>query len=118
MGDDLVLFDGPEPIPPAPKDSDGVSRTKRQAAMLAAGRHPLSAVLSRSLRLHAEAAPHDDRQADGRRCGNCRFRTKNHFNDPKCGFGDGIRASHSQATDCRAFWSGCLDHEWKEPEHG
>lgn len=114
MHDDLALFDGPEPLTPEPKDSPGVSRTKRQAAMLAAGRHPLSAVLTRPLRLHAQAAPADDRRAPGRRCGNCRFRTKNHRGFPKCGFGDGVRVSHGEATDCRAFWSGCVDHEWKE----
>ncbi|MEV4320970.1 hypothetical protein AB0J37_01925 [Microbispora rosea] len=115
MGEPTALFDVdvPPPAELAPKESEGVRRTKRQAALLAAGRHPLTVVLTRPLRLHSEAAPYDNRQAPGRRCGNCTFRRTNGWGYPKCAFGDGARASHSTATDVRAFWSACTDHQWK-----
>jgi hypothetical protein len=119
-----ALFDVPDapgPALPAPKESDTVKRTRRQAAMLAAGIHPLSAVLSVKLRLHPEAAPYGDSKAEGRRCGNCRFReqTGNRGRTyPKCLIGwDGDprreppRASHGAATDCRAWWPACVDHQ-------
>ncbi len=113
------LFDVPaEPEPePAPTESATVRRTRRQAAMLAAGIHPLSAVLSVKLRLHAEAAPYGDRQADGRRCGNCRFRellTWRSQTLPKCTYG--ARMTHGAASDVRAYWSACVDHQWKETD--
>jgi hypothetical protein len=118
--------DAPAPEPPAPKESATVRRTRRQAAMLAAGIHPLSAVLSVKLRLHPEAAPYGDRQADGRRCGNCAFREPVYGgakNYQKCLFGwdgnprkDPPRASHGGATDCRAWWMACVDHQWKETD--
>ncbi|MEU8278191.1 hypothetical protein ACFYOK_37510 [Microbispora bryophytorum] len=114
--DTLFDVDVP-PTRPAPKESEGVRRTKRQAALLAAGQHPLSVVLPRPLPLHPEAAPYDDRQAEGRRCGNCAFRTRLSHRAgryAKCAFGDGARASHGAATDVRAWWSACADHEWKE----
>jgi hypothetical protein len=117
MADDLALFDGPEPTSTAPAESEGVRRTKRQTALLAAGQHPLSAVLTRPLRLHPEASPYDDRQADGRRCGNCQFRqaqcSYSGKSYPKCTKGDGSRVSHGGSTDCRSWWPACLDHEWK-----
>lgn len=110
--------DAPEPKPP--KESPTVRRTRRQAAMLAAGLHPLSTVLGTvsgsKLRLHTEAAPYGDHRAPGRRCGNCRFRKLVHGGAqsyPKCAFGDGARVSHGAATDCRAWWPACSDHEWK-----
>ncbi|GAA0374818.1 hypothetical protein GCM10009530_26680 [Microbispora corallina] len=117
MADDLALFDVDQPAlpPPAPAESEGVKRSRRQAAMLAAGLHPLSAVLSSPLRLHAEAGPADDRTADGRRCGNCQFRKLlGHHNRryPKCIYGDG-RISHGEATDVRKWWPGCMNHEWR-----
>lgn len=113
MADDLALFDGPEPATAAPDESDGERRTKRQTLLLAAGQHPLSAVLTRPLRLHPEAAPNDDRAADGRRCGNCVFRTKNAWGYPKCAKGDGARVSRGAASEVRRWWPACLDHEWK-----
>ncbi|MDX3111549.1 hypothetical protein, partial [Nonomuraea angiospora] len=100
--------------PPRPPESSGRSRTRRQSALLAVGQHPLTLVLTRPLRLHAEAAPHEDRQAPGRRCGNCQFRQKSAWGYPKCTFGDGARASRGAGTDCRGWWPGCLDHEWKD----
>jgi len=111
--DEPALFDVDQPTPPPARESDGVRRTKRQAALLAAGQHPLTLALSRPLRLHPEAAPYDDRQAPGRRCGNCAFRQNNGWGYPKCTFGDGARMSHGAATDVRAFWPACPDHEWR-----
>ncbi|GII88239.1 hypothetical protein Ssi03_62290 [Sphaerisporangium siamense] len=123
-----ALFDLPEgadPVPRPAKESPTVRRTKRQAALLAVGSHPLSAVLSRRLPLHPEAAPvGDDRQAEGRRCGNCAFRQALHSGArsyPKClaGWQEGSRhppprATHSEASDVRAWWPACRDHEWEE----
>lgn len=118
MADDLPLFDMdiPEPPSPAAKESQGRRRTRRQADLLRAGQHPLSTILGRPLPLHAEAAPAGDRRAPGRRCGNCAFRRHNHHGYPKCTHGDGARASCSDATDCRAWWPACVDHEWKEDD--
>lgn len=106
-----ALFDVEIPPPPAPeaKESPGVRRTKRQAAALKAGRHPLT-----GFGLHAEAAPHDDRDAEGRRCGNCVHRELvnpgGRRRYPKCNYGDGRRMTHSEASDVRAYWPGCRDH--------
>lgn len=118
--DDLALFDGPEPAQPDPDESEQRGRTRRQRGLLAAGQHPLTLVLTRPLRLHAEAAPADPRDAPGRRCGNCVFRRAlsaySGKSYPKCTFGDGARVSHGGATDCRAWWGGCVDHEWRDAD--
>lgn len=109
--DEPALFDVDQPTPPpAPAESDGVRRTKRQAALLAAEKHPLSAVVY-GLRLHPDAAPYDDRQAPGRRCGNCTYRSPGTY--PKCTFSNRTRMSSGPATDCRAWWPACPDHEWR-----
>lgn len=116
-----MLFGTPDvPKPEPPKESQTVRRTRRQAAMLAAGIHPLSAVVDK-LRLHEQAAPYGDLRAPGRRCGNCRWREVFSYRNgryPKCTFGDGARMSHADATDCRAWWPGCVNHEWKEKTDG
>lgn len=120
-----ALFDmaGTAPPEPQPAESATVRRTKRQAALLASGRHPLSSPLGVSIYLHPDAAPADDRDAPGRRCGNCRFRelfghhTRSY---PKCTWpGGGERprwASHGEATDVRRWWPACLHHEWGDPQ--
>ena len=125
-----VLF-GMEPVPaePQPKESATVRRTKRQAALLAARRHPLSSPMGSSLFLHAEAAPAGDRSAPGRRCGNCRFRQILGYHNrsyAKC-MAPGLmsaeayeqhgppRVSHGEATDVRAWWPGCTDHDYGDP---
>lgn len=117
-----TLFDLDVPVPePEPKESATVRRTKRQAARLAQGVHPLT-----GSRLHEEAAPADDRTAPGRRCGNCRFRQVLRYHDksyPKCVHPGGVsaeqlekhgppRVTHGEASDVKAFWSACPDHEW------
>ena len=96
-------------------------RTKRQAAVIAQGGHPLGLALFRPLKLHADAA------ADGRTCGNCRFRevisTGSSRNHPKCVIDRGPfantgtdcplpRVSCGAGTDIRKWWPGCVDHEF------
>ena len=114
MPDALPLFGEPDPpCQPPGRESAQRSLTSRQGELLTAGRHPLTLILSRPLHLHLEAAPHDDRTAPGRRCGNCIHRQKSGWGFPKCGI-DG-RASRGVATDCRAWWPACRDHEWSPP---
>lgn len=95
----------------------------RQAARIAAGRHPLSAAYGVPLRLHPEA-PRDARKDDGRdypRCGSCTYREvvggAHAGRFPKCLFGyDGrrwvtaSRATNSEASDVRAWWPACVDY--------
>lgn len=110
-----ALFDLPD-VKHAPPPEDDLSpnqkRTRRQYAALLAGQHPLSLVLTRPLRLHDDAAPADDRRAEGLRCGDCRFRVlRNHGvrSYPKCTIGG--RESYGGGTDCRAWWPACRDFE-------
>ncbi|MFC4062807.1 hypothetical protein ACFOWE_31335 [Planomonospora corallina] len=114
MADDLVpLFDVQAAPPPEPEESAGARRTCRQAEALACGRHPLTGG-----RLHAEAAPHDDRSAAGRRCGTCRWRQPvrgGARSYAKCLRGNGTRVTHGAATDVRAWWPACPDHS-PDPE--
>ncbi|MCO1574996.1 hypothetical protein M8C13_04385 [Crossiella sp. SN42] len=118
------LFDV-EPVPTEALSGDR-RRTQRQAAALAGGAHPLSAAFARHIRLHAEAAPADDRAAPGRRCGNCRFRQVLRYHArsyPKCVLGQestspGVlppRITHGGGTDVRAWWPACIDHEHGDP---
>jgi hypothetical protein len=109
-----ALFDAPTPAPQA-EESEGVRRTRRQHEHLAAGLHPLTLILTRPLRLHDGAAPADDAQADGHRCGGCAHRTHTSHNGrryPKCGIPG--RISSGAATDCRAWWPACVDYQPKE----
>lgn len=106
----------PEPVPdPYAGLSADRRRTLRQAEQLGAGRHPLT-----RRPLHPEAAPADDRNAPGRRCGNCRFReVLGHHNKAfaKCVWTSGdvpLYLSHGAATDVRAWWPACPEHEWGE----
>ncbi|RCG19080.1 hypothetical protein DQ384_38020 [Sphaerisporangium album] len=127
MAETPPLFELPDagpPAPPVPRESATVRRTRRQAEMLGRGIHPLSAVLTVTLRLHPEAPRHDDREAEGRRCGNCVHREltgRGRRRWPKCLIGwssepyiEPPRASHGEATDCRAWWPACVDHQWKD----
>lgn len=76
--------------------------TLRQRADIQRGRHPLTG---------SRLNPDPDAT-----CGNCRFRiVYGHHNRsyPKCTYGDGMpRASHSAASDVRAWWPACRDHEY------
>lgn len=122
MADD-TLFDVDVPErPPVEKESQTVRRTRRQAAEVARGRHPLG-LLGFSLHLHTESAPADDRSAAGRRCGNCRFREVLEYRSrsyAKCVFGAtdeyAPRAARSEATDVRSWWPACRDHEPGDPK--
>ncbi|MFL6141602.1 MAG: hypothetical protein ACJ72N_07005 [Labedaea sp.] len=122
------LFDI-EPTQTTPAAGENLStdrrRTIRQAEFLAGGRHPLTAVLTRPLPLHVDAAPVDDRKAPGLRCGSCRYRVVVGWHSrsyPKCTFGargvryldDAPRVSHGGGTDCRAWWPACRDYQPKE----
>ena len=119
-----VLFDMAPAAPRVlPALTAGQRRLRRQLAVLAAGKHPLTYRSWRS-RLHPHAAPVQDRAAPGRRCGNCRFRRVLNLGHarsfPKCVFGwdgkarlDAVpRISRGEATDCRSWWPGCADHEY------
>ena len=105
------LFDV-EPVPappPAEKLSPDRRRTQRQRQVIAAGRHPLS-LLFPWVRLWT---------GTDRTCGDCRFRVLlGHSRTyPKCTAGDGWpRASHGAATDVRAWWPACTDHEYGDPK--
>lgn len=95
----------PVPVPdaePVEKLSADRRRTLRQRADIQRGRHPLTG---------SRLNPDPDAT-----CGNCRFRiVYGHHNRsyPKCTYGDGMpRASHSAASDVRAWWPACRDHEY------
>lgn len=130
------LFDyadsGPAPDERPPDLSPDARRTVRQLLDLQRGTHPLARVVSRPdlMRLHPQAAPAEDRKAPGRRCGNCAFRRLLNWHNrtyPKCLYGIQFadpnahigrlpRVSHGAATDVRAWWPGCVDHEYGDPE--
>lgn len=95
-------------------------RTLRQARDLTAGRHPLTGG-----RLHPDAAPADDRRAEGARCGTCRFRAVIGYHNRSYGkclwpnpdaakLHDLPRVTHGAATDCRGWWPACTD--WQPQE--
>ena len=114
---------------PEPDPFEGLSadrrRTLRQSMDLEAGRHPLTRG-----RLHEDAAPADDRNAPGRRCGNCFFRTAKTWHNRdyvKCGHPGGMgadeialtappRVTHSAASDLRNWWPACTDHVYGETQ--
>lgn len=111
---------------PGPAESADARRTRRQAEAIAAGYHPL-ALVQRGLRLHPDASRDpDDRGDETPRCGDCVFRVLGRWHGRvygKCAFGlpDGApldaapRASHSAATDVRAWWPACTDYQPEEP---
>ncbi|PZG04387.1 hypothetical protein C1I95_33300 [Micromonospora craterilacus] len=119
---DAGLFDAAAyQVTPAPveKVSADRRRTLRQAAALAAGRHPLGLALGRHLPLHPDAPPADDRQAAGPRCGSCWHRqVLGHHNRSygKCTADDGGRISNGAGTDVRRWWPGCRDYSPGDPQ--
>ena len=109
---------------PAANLSADRRRTLRQAAALESGRHPVA-----GSQLHPDAAPVADREAPGRRCGNCRFREVLGYRNrsyAKCMHPGSLgaddydkygppRATHGAASDIRAWWPACTDHSYGEP---
>jgi hypothetical protein len=124
---------------PAPKLSGGRRLVLRQHNDIRAGRNPLTggplhleaaAVAAElpTLEAFVDGANYQtpEQPAPGRRCGNCRFRrgtnagTAHDF--PKCWHGwDGVpghappRRTGGPASDVRAFWPACRDHEYPDP---
>lgn len=97
---DLVPIELPD-AEPGEKLSADRRRTLRQRADVERGRHPLTGG-----RLSSEPDV---------RCGNCRFRELfGHHNRsyPKCTRADGLYLTHSAASDVRAWWPACTEHEW------
>jgi hypothetical protein len=106
--------------PPGAKVSDTRKRTARQLRRLAKGTHPIA-----GLPLHQDAAPHDDQQAPGLRCRDCRFHQLMGGHSrayPKCYWPDPNRYKLAElprvtmggATDCRGWYPACTDFEPRE----
>lgn len=105
--------------------TDGEKRNRRQGEAARGGFHPLYASLGLVLRLHPDAAPFDDRQAPGLRCGTCRFRRSHHggarsyakclWPDPEVRPANGWpRVTHGIGTDVKRAWPACLNYEPRE----
>lgn len=116
----VALFELPDaPAPDAPRPTAGERRRARIAEAVRRGYHPLGVALRVNIPLHADAAPLDDRQAPGLRCGACVHRVVP-LRDvagtyPKCNFGgDWRRATGGPGTDCCAYWPACKDYRPKE----
>jgi hypothetical protein len=119
--DGLFEIDAPPPAAGPPERlSPDRRRTQRQRAAVDAGRHPLSLVLA-GIRVNPDPTL---------TCGNCHFRQPGRY--PKCLYGyqqtelppgdyrrrHGAthsviepRATHGAATDTRAWWPACTDHQ-------
>lgn len=121
----MTLFDAEQyrvAVPTPVNEGRPLTLGQRQAAKLAAGLHPLSR-RGDPIRLHADAAPGDDKTAPGLRCGSCRHLVNTEWNGkrhPKCAYGIdpratpmdyAPRAAHSANTDCRSWWSACREYE-------
>jgi hypothetical protein len=122
VSEDLGLFDAPEPVAQE-QHTDGERRRIRHLDAMRHGQHPLSAALRWPIHLHPDAAPADDRDADGLRCGGCRFRRLLPYHSrtyAKCCWGDppGERVSHGSGTDCAAWWPACREYEPGDRELG
>ena len=124
---------GPYEVAPAigPEVSAQRRLTMRQRAAIAAGRHPLLVTFRRwgfaemQTRLHPEAPADADSSWRGEArpftCGSCWYRRQVYWSASgyaKCFFGDGVRVSHSAATDVRSWWPACLDYSAGDPSLG
>lgn len=101
MSDQLALFpsDAPEPEP-ATILGKAAQLTIRQGKLLAAGVHP-----ENHLPLSPQAAPADDRNAPGLRCGGC-----SHMVKKRQGNGEWLKcdlAGNLKGPDARAWWPAC-----------
>lgn len=118
--DEPALFDMQPITLPTPEPVEKLSadrrRTLRQRADVERGVHPLT-----GRRIHED---------ETRKCGNCSWRQLLDYHRrayPKCMFPGAAsadvyerfgppRVSHSAASDVRAWWPGCRDHEWGDPK--
>lgn len=120
----LFEIDESRRVPPPPKLNPDRRRAQIQAEKFAAGYHPIT-----GMKLHPEAAPFDDRQATGRRCGDCRFRAVLGYHGkswPKCLNPGGRGAdeidqvgppfvTHGAGTDVPRWFPACTDHSYGDP---
>lgn len=122
MVTDVPLFPGFEPPPVVETEplSADRRRTKRQADLIAIGRHPLTggAIHSLASRHRDASSPKDDPFT----CGSCYFRNVEKDHDrsyPKCWLPAADcgadkprypRVSHSAASDVRAWWPACPEY--------
>lgn len=111
-----TLFDLPSGAvhtPPKPaKLSAGERRRALHLHRMAHGYHPLSLVGFTPLRLHPDAPP-------GPRCGSCWHRQLVDHRAktfPKCFAQDGLRVTHSEASDVAAWWPACIHHSYGDPK--
>ncbi|WP_378735376.1 hypothetical protein [Nocardia brasiliensis] len=113
MSDEPGLFSLPDGYSAAEADLTHTERRHRLIERRIAARiHPLGYVA-----LHEQAAT--GRDGDGLRCGSCRWRAVlDHHNRayPKCLCGNGVRVTHSEASDIRAWWPACRDYETTNEE--
>lgn len=125
MSDQPALFDGYQPADPPPALSADRRRTARQAAAVAAGRHPLTGGS-----IHPLASRHRDASSPGTdpfTCGSCIHReVLRHPHGkrfPKCTWPGNAdagdyetpgwtppRFSASAASDVRAWWPACPEY--------
>lgn len=104
------LFDGFDPVPDPLADlGQDARRTRRRLDVLTAGRHPVTGLL-----LHVEAAPVEDRTADGLRCETCQHCQSLAYHGRtyvKCAaFG----LTHGPGTDTCRWYPACARHETGE----
>ncbi len=96
FGDPIVPEDVPQPVQEEPRLSAGARATARRRAQAAAGVNPLTGVATP---IHLVGAT----------CGGCLHRvttTWHRKSYPKCD-AHSDRASHSEASDVRAYWPAC-----------
>lgn len=106
------LFDPPEGwVPPEDRQPEDISHGERRRRLVERrirdGIHPLG-----NLSLHPAAAR--DRDGEGLRCGSCIHRKVTDYHNrsyPKCMFGNGVRATHGESSDIRAWWPACRDYQ-------
>jgi hypothetical protein len=130
MDDEQPALFGMARVPKPESKSPGQRLTEIQSMRIRTGIHPLSGkVAGCYLTLHPEAAAPEP-SAEGRRCGNCRFRRPSNRGTsrdyPKCHFQTPAyarnaprafpRVTSGAASAVRGWWPACVDHQY--PEEG
>lgn len=119
----LFEIDDSQRVPPPQKANPDQRRAQLQAEKFTAGWHPIT-----GMKLHPDAAPYEDRQAPGRRCGTCRFRAVLGYHNktwPKCLNPGGRGAdeideagppfvTHGAGTDVPRWFPACVDHSYAD----